>query len=84
MRLNYFLFLQRIRRAGYPIRHSFEAFVDRYHMLVRGLDGSMRSKAKEACHVILSHALKGEDWQLGHTKVFLKVGFNDNALYMFF
>ena len=48
-------------------------------MLVRGLDGSMRSKAKEACHVILSQALKGEDWQLGHTKVFLKVGYCYNV-----
>lgn len=63
----------RIRRAGYPIRHSFEAFVDRYHMLVRGLDGKMRAKHKETAHIIASHAISDKDWQLGHTKVFLKV-----------
>ncbi|CAG2057709.1 unnamed protein product [Timema podura] len=27
----------KIRRAGYPIRHNFKEFVDRYRMLVPGI-----------------------------------------------
>lgn len=62
----------RIRRAGYPIRHTFAAFVDRYHMLVRGLPAATRHKVKEASHIIAGNSISDKDWQLGHTKVFLK------------
>lgn len=68
-KLNFF----RIRRAGYPIRHTFAAFVDRYHMLVRGLPAATRHKVKEASHIIAGNSISDKDWQLGHTKVFLKV-----------
>lgn len=60
----------RIRRAGYPIRHTFEAFVNRYYMLVRNIR-TLQNNLKEASRVIAANALSG-DWQLGRTKVFLK------------
>lgn len=62
----------KIRRAGYPIRHSFSAFVDRYHMLVRGFTESMKKNLREGCRAIAQSALEDRDWQLGHSKVFLK------------
>lgn len=62
----------RIRRLGYPIRHVYAEFVDRYYLLVRGMKAKMPD-AKEATNVIANLVLPNEDWQLGKTKVFLKV-----------
>ena len=62
----------RIRRAGYPIRHTFQGFVDRYHMLVRGLGAALRHDPKKAAAIIADNAISDKDWQIGHTKVFLK------------
>ena len=68
-----------IRRAGYPIRHNFEHFVERYRMLwskmtpemVKGADAKTNSikLAKE----ILGEPGGERDWQVGVTKVFIKV-----------
>lgn len=63
----------RIRRAGYPIRHSFAEFVDRYRFLLPGIDPShktsdCRSVTLKICATVLGKA----DYQLGKTKVFLK------------
>ncbi|XP_073820580.1 myosin-VIIa-like isoform X2 [Musca autumnalis] len=63
----------RIRRAGYPIRHTYKEFVQRYRVLMRGL-GRMdkvnyRQVTEDICHNELS--LKS-DHQFGLTKVFLK------------
>ncbi|XP_074658425.1 myosin-VIIa-like [Tubulanus polymorphus] len=63
----------RIRRAGYPIRHSFPAFVERYRILVDGLPSPSRSDAKvlskNICQAVFG---ANADYQLGKTKVFLK------------
>ena len=66
----------RIRRAGYPIRHTFAEFVDRYHLLIPGVSEAMRApnaNLRELCDRILKAMIKGHDWQIGKTKVFLKV-----------
>ena len=67
----------RIRRAGYPIRHTFAEFVDRYRILVSGVMAShaedCRSASNKICHAVLGDA----DFQLGKTKVFLKARLND-------
>ena len=63
----------RIRRAGYPIRHSFEEFVDRYRVLIPGLTLSDVKDYKYTCKMICNRVLEGHDWQIGYTKVFLKV-----------
>lgn len=36
----------RIRRAGYPIRHSFTEFVDRYRFLIPGIPPSHKVTAE--------------------------------------
>ncbi|XP_075152273.1 myosin 28B1 [Haematobia irritans] len=64
----------RIRRAGYPIRHTYREFVQRYRVLMRGVTGPInklncRQITEDICHRQLS--LKS-DHQFGLTKVFLK------------
>uniref|UniRef100_A0A8C6IQ70 Uncharacterized protein n=1 Tax=Melopsittacus undulatus TaxID=13146 RepID=A0A8C6IQ70_MELUD len=54
----------RIRRAGYPIRYTFVEFVDRYRVLMPGV----KPRIAEA---VLG---RDDDWQIGKTKIFLKVG----------
>lgn len=65
----------RIRRAGYPIRHSFHEFVERYRVLIPGLHLSevrdFKSTSKTICNRIFVG--RSHDWQIGYTKVFLKV-----------
>jgi myosin-7 len=63
----------RIRRAGYPIRHSFSEFVDRYRVLVDGMKSHEHyPDIKAACKTILFKTLGESQWQIGRTKVFLK------------
>ncbi|XP_062354885.1 unconventional myosin-VIIb isoform X3 [Cinclus cinclus] len=63
-----------IRKAGYPIRYSFEEFFERYRFL---LPWSLRQKQKndtrQSC-ISISEAVLGKDesWQVGRTKIFLK------------
>lgn len=64
----------RIRRAGYPIRHSFEEFVDRYRVLIPSLKTTEITDFKYTSKLICNRVLREEhDWQIGITKVFLKV-----------
>ena len=63
-----------IRRKGYPIRHLFRDFVDRYRLLAPGIgpshcEGDCRSAAEKICKAVLVK----EDYQIGKSKVFLKV-----------
>ncbi|CAJ0583494.1 unnamed protein product, partial [Mesorhabditis spiculigera] len=63
----------KIRKAGYPVRHGYQDFVDRYRMLVNGIPPAHRidcfSAAKKICLKVLGPKA---DFQLGKTKVFLK------------
>ena len=63
----------RIRRAGYPIRHTFSEFVDRYRFLINGCPPAHKVKdCRMATSRICSAVLGKADYQLGKTKVFLK------------
>eukprot|EP00112_Aurelia_sp_Birch-Aquarium-sp1_P015328 Seg339.1 transcript_id=Seg339.1/GoldUCD/mRNA.D3Y31 product=Myosin-VIIa protein_id=Seg339.1/GoldUCD/D3Y31 len=62
----------RIRRAGYPIRHAFDVFAARYHMLVIGLGHMVIENPREATKIIAINTISDSDWQIGHTKIFLK------------
>ncbi|XP_049788298.1 myosin-VIIa-like [Schistocerca cancellata] len=62
----------RIRRAGYPIRHTFKEFVERYRFIAPGIPPSNKTDCKAASGKICAAVLAKEDYQLGHTKVFLK------------
>uniref|UniRef100_A0A8B9Z9G6 Myosin VIIB n=1 Tax=Buteo japonicus TaxID=224669 RepID=A0A8B9Z9G6_9AVES len=61
-----------IRKAGYPIRYSFEEFFERYRVL---LPWSLQEQndARQSC-ICISEAVLGKDesWQAGKTKIFLK------------
>lgn len=63
----------RIRRAGYPIRHTFKEFVERYRFLIPGVGPAHKTDCKAACIKICAIVLGKTDYQLGRTKVFLKV-----------
>lgn len=62
----------RIRRAGYPIRHGFREFVERYRFLISGVPPAHRTDCRLATSRICAAVLGKSDYQLGHTKVFLK------------
>uniref|UniRef100_A0A669PYX4 Myosin VIIA n=1 Tax=Phasianus colchicus TaxID=9054 RepID=A0A669PYX4_PHACC len=59
----------RIRRAGYPIRYTFVEFVDRYRVLMPGVKPAYKQVSRIA-EAVLG---KDDDWQIGKTKIFLKV-----------
>ena len=77
----------RIRRAGYPVRFTFKEFVDRYRFLVSGIHKvrndvspsllkikliALQADNKTGSAIICEEILKNRDYQLGHSKVFLK------------
>uniref|UniRef100_A0A671SZI7 Unconventional myosin-VIIa-like n=1 Tax=Sinocyclocheilus anshuiensis TaxID=1608454 RepID=A0A671SZI7_9TELE len=67
----------RIRKAGYPIRHTFDEFLERYRVLLKS---KQRGKdANKCCESICENVLTEEDWKIGKTKVFLK-DFHDTVL----
>lgn len=57
------------------MRHTFKEFIDRYYMLSEGLtrDGLDSQGLKNAAITIANRLLGNTDWQIGKTKVFLKV-----------
>jgi len=63
----------RIRRAGYPIRHTYKEFVERYRYLIPGIGPAhtvtdLKGVASNICKTKLGQ----DDYQLGNSKVFLK------------
>lgn len=63
----------RIRRAGYPIRHTFYEFVERYRYFIPGIGPAHRQDdCKAVARLICKEVLRDSDYQLGNTKVFLK------------
>ncbi|XP_048520826.1 myosin-VIIa isoform X2 [Dendroctonus ponderosae] len=63
----------KIRQAGYPIRYTYEEFVDRFRYLGKAISPSSKGDCKESTKKICAQIFQnGEDFQLGHTKIFLK------------
>lgn len=63
----------RIRRAGYPIRHTYKEFVERYRYLIPGIGPAHTiSDLKGVASKICKTKLGQDDYQLGNSKVFLK------------
>lgn len=63
-----------IRKAGYPIRYSFEEFFERYRVLLPwSLREQLKNDARQSC-ISISEAVLGKDesWQAGKTRIFLK------------
>ena len=57
------------------MRHTFQEFIDRYYMLSEGLTRSQLDSQglKNAAVTIAKRLLGNTDWQVGKTKIFLKV-----------
>ncbi|XP_066519124.1 unconventional myosin-VIIb [Hoplias malabaricus] len=64
----------RIRKAGYPIRHTFQEFLDRYRVLLNSTICDPKSESAKACsESICENVFSAEDdWKIGKSKVFLK------------
>ncbi|XP_055375629.1 myosin-VIIa-like, partial [Condylostylus longicornis] len=63
----------RIRRLGYPIRHTYFEFVERYRHLTSGIAPAHKTDCVEASKKICSRILPQEsDYQFGNNKIFLK------------
>ncbi|XP_068084788.1 myosin-VIIa [Anabrus simplex] len=62
----------KIRKAGYPIRHTYMAFVLRYRFLIPGIPSIKKTDLKVASEQICKRVLPAGEYQLGLTKVFLK------------
>ncbi|XP_062252279.1 unconventional myosin-VIIa [Platichthys flesus] len=64
----------KIRKAGYPVRYSFDEFLDRYRVLLNMSVCDPKTERKEkCCESICESVLTGNgDWKTGKTKIFLK------------
>ncbi|TNN84477.1 Unconventional myosin-X [Liparis tanakae] len=61
----------KIRRAGFPVRRTFEDFYSRYKLILNNKIPS--DDEKQSCSELLTLHDNGKtEWQLGKTKVFLK------------
>ncbi|XP_055364625.1 unconventional myosin-VIIa isoform X2 [Betta splendens] len=71
----------KIRKAGYPVRYTFDEFLQRYRALLRSSLCDPKTESKEkCCQSICETVLAGEgDWKTGKTKIFLK-DFHDTTL----
>ncbi|XP_056315904.1 unconventional myosin-VIIa isoform X1 [Danio aesculapii] len=70
----------RIRKAGYPIRHTFDEFLERYRVLLKSTVCDPQTETvKKCCESICKIVLTEDDWKIGKTKVFLK-DFHDTVL----
>ncbi|XP_069069852.1 unconventional myosin-VIIb [Pleurodeles waltl] len=63
----------RIRKSGYPIRHTFLEFFQRYQVLLPREAIRDKGNPRQCCISIADKVLgKDEDWKIGRTKIFLK------------
>ncbi|XP_012723887.2 unconventional myosin-VIIa [Fundulus heteroclitus] len=64
----------RIRKLGYPVRHTFEDFLTRYRVLLKTTVCDPRtSDAAACCEAICRAVIKGKDeWKIGRSQIFLK------------
>ncbi|XP_058601232.1 unconventional myosin-VIIb [Onychostoma macrolepis] len=64
----------KIRKLGYPIRHTFKEFLQRYRVLLKTVQCDPNTEpAANCCAAICRAMIKDEeDWKIGKTKVFLR------------
>nr|XP_049602969.1 unconventional myosin-VIIa isoform X2 [Syngnathus scovelli] len=64
----------RIRKLGYPVRHTFVEFLTRYRVLLKTTVCDPKTNTAAACcDAICQTAFKTPDeWRIGKTKIFLK------------
>ncbi|XP_013858260.1 unconventional myosin-VIIa [Austrofundulus limnaeus] len=64
----------RIRKLGFPVRHTFEDFLTRYRVFMKSnICDPRTSGAGACCEAICKAVIKGKDeWKIGSTQIFLK------------
>ncbi|KAJ8011282.1 hypothetical protein DPEC_G00056530 [Dallia pectoralis] len=64
----------KIRKLGYPIRHTFQQFLQRYRVLLKTTVCDPQTESASACcDAICKAVIAGQDgWKIGTTKIFLK------------
>uniref|UniRef100_A0AAY4BF16 Uncharacterized protein n=1 Tax=Denticeps clupeoides TaxID=299321 RepID=A0AAY4BF16_9TELE len=61
----------KIRRAGFPVRRTFQDFYSRYKMLLMNKTAACDDR-KSCAELLRACDSAGKEWQLGKTKVFLR------------
>ncbi|XP_051998770.1 unconventional myosin-X [Xyrauchen texanus] len=61
----------KIRRAGFPVRRTFNDFLIRYTMILRDKN-HIPDERKKCADLLTMYDVTKKEWQLGKTKVFLK------------
>ncbi|XP_029988616.1 unconventional myosin-VIIa [Sphaeramia orbicularis] len=71
----------RIRKAGYPVRYTFDEFLTRYRVLLKTYICDPKKESKQKCCESICETVLAEegDWKTGKTKIFLK-DFHDTML----
>ncbi|KAM3619073.1 uncharacterized protein V6R79_002572 [Siganus canaliculatus] len=71
----------KIRKAGYPVRYTFDEFLARYRVLLKTYRCDPKKESKEkCCKSICESSLDGKgEWKMGKTKIFLK-DYHDTTL----
>ncbi|KAM9849184.1 unconventional myosin-VIIb [Aulostomus maculatus] len=71
----------RIRKAGYPVRYTFDEFLQRYRVLLKTSHCDPKTESNQKCCECICEAVLAEegDWKTGKTKIFLK-DFHDTML----
>ncbi|KAM9459633.1 unconventional myosin-VIIb-like [Salvelinus alpinus] len=64
----------KIRKLGFPIRHTFKQFLQRYRVLLNTTVCDPKTESAAACcNAICKAVITGQDgWKIGTTKIFLK------------
>ncbi|XP_063078539.1 unconventional myosin-VIIb [Engraulis encrasicolus] len=64
----------RIRKSGFPIRHTFREFLGRYRVLLNTIHCDPNTESDQDCCNAICKAIirQEEDWRIGKTKIFLK------------
>ncbi|CAM4593667.1 unnamed protein product [Leuciscus chuanchicus] len=64
----------RIRKLGYPIRHTFKDFLYRYRVLLKSVDCDPNTEPPSNCCAAICRAMikDEEDWKIGKNKIFLR------------
>uniref|UniRef100_A0A3Q2YWP2 Unconventional myosin-VIIa-like n=1 Tax=Hippocampus comes TaxID=109280 RepID=A0A3Q2YWP2_HIPCM len=63
----------RIRKLGYPVRHTFAEFLTRYRVLLKTAICDPKTVTAACCDAICQTALaRPDEWKIGKTKIFLK------------
>ncbi|KTG40366.1 hypothetical protein cypCar_00007717 [Cyprinus carpio] len=65
----------KIRKLGYPIRHTFRDFLQRYRVLLKTVHCDPNTEPAANCCAAICRAMirDEEDWKIGKAKVFLRL-----------